>query len=308
MFPRRTARTGLTLIELLVVIAIVAVLIGLLLPAVQKVRETASRMSCANHLKHVGLAFHQHHHARGVLPSNGGWDGKQWITAADGSSTHVWVTESQLSLTFTWGVGELGRAPADQTGSWAYALLPYVEQQNAQQTRAWGQPVPLYFCPSRRSPRASKPVDDVYGTYHGGGWDWAPTDYAANAFVVANRPTCLAFSDISDGTSQTVLAGEKALSPALYATGSWYWDEPYFVGGSGGTQRGFGTKPGEGTTIVRDSKAMGLSFRYNWGSPHSGGAQFLFADGTVRTLTYVTAPETVRALLTPSGGDVPGPY
>lgn len=89
------------------------------------------------------------------------------------------------------------------------------------------------------------------------------------------------------------------MAPQLYTTGTWYWDEPFFIGGSDGTVR-------SGTRIQQDSSglAKGRQFRWNWGSPHTAGAQFIFADGSVRPVLY-TAPENiVAALLTPSGGEV----
>jgi prepilin-type processing-associated H-X9-DG protein len=111
-------------------------------------------------------------------------------------------------------------------------------------------------------------------------------------------------ANITDGTSGTFLVGEKAMSPTLYATGSWYWDEPFFVGGSGGTQRGFGDPAQkQGVLVVRDSLNMGFAYRYNWGSAHPGGVQFLFADGSVHSLSYATSSATVLALLTPAGGE-----
>ena len=296
-------RQAFTLIELLVVLAIIAVLVGLILAAVQRVREAANRIRCEDHLREIGLAMHQHHDVHSCFPSNGGWDGQETIQAVDGSSTTVWVKEFEFGLTFTWGVGEPGRMPWDQQGSWAYAILPFIEQQNMFNLRTWTEPVVIYFCPSRRRPAARPAHDDQYGIYQGGGWAWAPIDYAANALVIPNRPVCLRIADIVDGTSHTVLIGEKSLNPQNYQTGTWYWDEPFFTGGSGGTQRGFGFAPGEGVTILRDDRSMGLTFRYNWGSAHRAGAQFLFADGSVRQLDYGTPPATVEALLTPSGGE-----
>ena len=202
-----------TLIELLVVIAIIGVLVGLLLSAVQRVRETANRTSCANNLRQIGLALHQHHDTYRVFPSNGGWDGEQTIIGVNGTPTYVYVQVASLPFPFYWGVGQPDRMPSDQTGSWAYSILPFIEQQDTYQKSAWTQPVQLYFCPSRRLPEAHEPVNDEYGEYSGGGWAWSPTDYAGNGYVIPNRPQCVGIHQVTDGTSHTILAGEKAMYP-----------------------------------------------------------------------------------------------
>src|SRR5258707_4165146 len=128
---KEAKQAGFTLIELLVVIAIIAILIGLLLPAVQKVREAANRSNCQNNFKQIGLAFHAHHDTHGYFPSGGG----AWNSAR--------VMTNGTPGTYT-----------NQTYGWAYQILPYIEQ-----TALWLEPndgvvqgtrVKTYSCPSLR--------------------------------------------------------------------------------------------------------------------------------------------------------------
>jgi prepilin-type N-terminal cleavage/methylation domain-containing protein/prepilin-type processing-associated H-X9-DG protein len=294
--PRR--QSAFTLIELLVVIAIIAILIGLLIPAVQRVREAASRMSCANNLKQIGLAFQIHHDSLGTLPGNGGWDGQQSIQAANGTPFYPNTDDYGAPQLYYWGVGDPKRSGADQTGSWAYAILPYIEQKSLYDSRLWTLPVKLYVCPSRRPAIAQFATNDDHGVYNGGGWVWGKSDYAANAFVCPNRPGgCLTLLNFTDGTSHTILVGEKAMDRDYYTTGTWYWDEPFFLGGSDSTAR-------HGNVVMPDQRGTFLEIRENWGSPHSSGPQFVFADGSVHSIPYATSPTIVAALLTPAGNEV----
>ncbi|HZV04526.1 MAG TPA: DUF1559 domain-containing protein [Gemmataceae bacterium] len=291
-------RRGVTLIELLVVIAIVAVLLALLLPAVQKVRESASRISCTNNLKQIGLALHQFHSAYGVFPSNGGWDGKESIPDVNGNPTYVFTKDIDVPYAFYWGVGMPNLLPAQQFGSWAYSILPFVERQNMYSQRAWTEGVPIYICPSRRTAMPQLVAADENGTYWGGGWAWGKIDYAGNRLLFPNRPRCLGLRVVTDGTSNTILVGEKSMAPQDYNSGTWYWDEPFFTGGSDGTVR-------SGNQVQQDSRSLEEErlFRWNWGSPHPAGGRFVFADGSVRQVLYATPPNILAALLTPSGGE-----
>jgi prepilin-type N-terminal cleavage/methylation domain-containing protein/prepilin-type processing-associated H-X9-DG protein len=294
--PGRQPRSrGFSLVELLVSIAVLSILIGLLLPAVQKVRESAARTACQNNLKQAALALTMHHDARKVFPSNGGWDGKQTIADTAGAPFTPSTHDKLLNETYQWGVGDPARAPKDQTGSWAFAILPHVEQEAAYRNRDWKAVVPVFACPTRRSARAETVVaEDAYGRYVGGGWEWGKIDFACNLQALDNRPTCLRIGEFKDGLSNTALVGEKAFDPTVNGPNTWYWDEPYFLGGSKGTGRaGLGIVPAR----------PGVPYKENWGSAHPGGAQFGFGDGSVRLVRFDTDLTVVEAFLTPDGGE-----
>lgn len=290
-------RTAFTLVELLVTIAIIGILIAILLPAVQAAREAARQMQCKNHLKQIGLALHMHNDVHGVIPKNGGWDGMQTIVDVDGNDFTPSTTVGVCTL---WGVGDPDHPPESQAGSWLFTILPFIEQENVYDTRAWEIPVSVYVCPSRRRAEALEvAVADGIGVYDGGGWKWCNTDYAGNARLIPGLPgepvkRCERLANIRDGLSNTILVGEKSLAPSI-PPNSWYYDEPYFLGGSHGTAR-------YGAELMRDK--VGNDFGVNWGSAHPGGATFLLADGSVRVVFYDIFDEDFAALLTPNAGDI----
>jgi prepilin-type N-terminal cleavage/methylation domain-containing protein/prepilin-type processing-associated H-X9-DG protein len=294
-------RRGFTLIELLVVIAIIGVLIGLLLPAVQQARESASRTSCRNNLHQLGVALLQHQFDFRCLPGNGGpAPGQVNLVATAGS----W-----------WGLGDASAGPRNQPGSWGYSLLRYLDQANAVTSNDQGVNARVFLCPSRgrNQPQAVPTTDpitsEVYTSLNGRN-PWCKTDYAGNGYVLVNRwmaggaPLAglpYSVTDIEDGASNTILLGEKAIDPARYNTGGWHYDEPIFTGGSCGTGR-------SGTAVLHDSEAGATgTYPNNWGSIHPGGAQFVFADGAVRSLAFGTDGALVYALLTPNGHEAVSP-
>jgi hypothetical protein len=202
---------------------------------------------------------------------------------------------------FYWGVGDPSKSLPEQTGSWLYSLLPFIEQQSVFDNRSWWTPIEIYYCPMRRPARATPVADsDQFAAYGHGGWTWARSDYAGNEYVFpgsqVNPKINQKFTSIKDGMSHTILVGEKAFDPSVQDVANWFWDEPFFLGGSASTRR-------HGVEIWRDG--VGIDFKHNWGSPHPAGAQFVFGDGAVHMISYDIHWKEFAKLLTPDFGEVP---
>jgi prepilin-type N-terminal cleavage/methylation domain-containing protein len=290
---RIPSRRALTMLEVLIAVAVIGILGALLLPAVQYVRESAARVQCMNNLQQLGMAVFDYHQITGYLPTNGGFP-------PTGQSFNL--ETNQPGESYDWGFGNPDRGGIDQPGSWAYAVLPYVDQEAAYKKSDQGAALKTYLCPTRGrqlsqvTPAADPGPVFVDWTYQTAGKNpWAKTDYAGNAAVILPRGKAISLEQITDGTSKTVLLGEKSMDPRAYNTGGWGWDEPLFTGGSSGTTR-------SGDRINQD--LPGVTFEYNWGTPHTGVCFFLFADGSVRPISTAISTSTMHALMTPQGGEI----
>jgi prepilin-type processing-associated H-X9-DG protein len=294
-------RLAATLIELLIVTAIIGILLGLLLAAVQRVREAALRTRCASNLKQVGLALHLFHDANGCFPTSGG--------LPPGRGSWPVIATIHKGKRKVWGVGDPALPPRQQSGPWAYAILPYLEMEAAFRNRTFAVVVPSYMCPGRgrQNPQAVPAQDPVFldDQYESSGVNpWGKTDYASNRLIAlgeytnTTRPgTTVGIEGVSDGTTATILVGEKSMDTRGYDTGGWLWDEPIFAGGgAGGTVR-------SGTIVQRDGP--NVWFPDHWGSAHAAGCNFAYVDGSVRLLRYGVEQTVMGRLLTPAGGEVP---
>jgi prepilin-type N-terminal cleavage/methylation domain-containing protein len=304
------SRSAFTLIELLVVIAIIAILIGLLLPAVQKVREAAARTQCQNHLKQLGLACHNYHDSNNTFPPS--------------------------------------RISRNEYATWPVLILPYIEQGNlyqqweatglgkrfsAQNDAARMTEVKIFFCPARRSPGSglkSKPNGDetkpgALGDYAGCDGDGTKENtldangvmIVAHVITPAQQPgedpdnptgspnvpiTSFAgrvrMTDITDGTSNTFLIGEKHVPAGKFGEYS-VGDNAYYSGyGYRSAQRSAGNH------TLASLRTDTSNAQDRFGSWHPGICQFVYADGSVHAIANTINTTQLKYLAARNDGHV----
>jgi prepilin-type N-terminal cleavage/methylation domain-containing protein len=292
MTPTRShRRRGFTLIELLVVIAIIVLLMALILPAVQKVREAANKMRCGNNLKQIGIAIH-HYIADYKRFPTGGTDWMDGIAGAPGSPS----------------------AAPQQTVGWTFQILPYLEQDNVYRTPSndsWGatgpvsaMPMPLFACPSRRLGtmlfNGRAPCD--YAAAVPGEREDPPTirhfwfgyGYDHKGIVSRTHPqgkdVKVTVAGVVDGTSNTLLVSEKWVHSEFYLEGDCALDWLGWLSGWSPSIVRMTCFPPKHDHAGPFDDLTHFKSGYRFGSSHPGGLNALAGDGSVRSITYSIDP------------------
>lgn len=330
----RSRKSGFTLIELLVVIAIIAILIGLLLPAVQKVREAAARAKCANNLKQIGLALHNHHDVKGTFPPGG---------------------------------MQTGNNGTDCYTNWAVEILPFMEQEalykkynqallntTATNLAVGQQRVPTYECPSdqlagKLEQPASGPGSGqqwMHGSYRAvsgvivttvswGCWDtfeygnWPAggqfsstskgvlhgTGAAYNGIPAQNGGSAPGvgvmggpekFASVIDGTSNTLMVGELTFRDVTRRATFWaYTYASYNQSSISDNSCTLNNSYNDCAAVNADGYGDQMCKR-GFGSNHARGLNFVMADGSVRFVSYSVSIPILRASATIAGGEAIG--
>ena len=294
-------RSGFTLIELLVVIAIIAVLIALLLPAIQVVRETANRVQCQNNLKQIGIAFHNHNNTYNFLPTGGG----------------AWSSDRTMN-------GDVPATFNTQIWGWGYQILPFIEHNNIYIIPPGTLPagatagpfgdieiastyIKTYNCPTLRGatifPYSQAGWSPVFGKRATGDYvgNGGTNDSAADGALVpinekysSNGYTnytgyAITFRDFTNGTSNVLLVSEKYVDKATDTTTPDCNDDQGWTDGWDNDTISLGMGSGSTAVAPMPNGTAGTCGFY-FGSNHPAGVQCVATDGSVRSVSFNVNP------------------